>query len=31
MKFYALADYISSHRSGSLNDLKINFDPIVNT
>ncbi|CAD8066141.1 unnamed protein product [Paramecium sonneborni] len=31
MKFYALADYISTHRSGSLNDLRINFDPIVNT
>ncbi|CAD8153996.1 unnamed protein product [Paramecium pentaurelia] len=31
MKYYALAEYISTHRSGSLNDLRINFDPIVNT
>ncbi|CAD8174115.1 unnamed protein product [Paramecium octaurelia] len=31
MKFYELADYISTHRSGQLTDLRINFDPIVNT
>ncbi|CAD8149499.1 unnamed protein product [Paramecium octaurelia] len=31
IKFYALADYITTNRSGSLNDLRINFDPITNT